>query len=225
MALFAVSIAGKVFGGLLGLLVVTLVAIALVFALHRWVAFKENPLPLFGAPLVGLTVGLLSFIVCPVAVAIGLIGTRLGIGGGGWDTEPTFDGSEPVNFYPHGDLPFGFRWLETIDKRLPGDFTEHALAEWYDRGERWHKGFGRYLASWYWLGLRNRAMTLSVRLGRPCGDWLKEIEGFQRNPDGIWRYCKRFGAVQVVFGYIVWGRTENGRTAFYAGPAYTIKRS
>lgn len=211
-----------ILGAVIGVLAIPVLA----FAIYGAVALKRNPIPLFCMPMMGLIVGILSKFICPFAVAIGLIGVRFRLLGGGWDSEPTQDGEGSRNFCIHGSMPFGFRWTETIDKRLPGDFHELALAEWYDRGERWFSGFGKYLASWYWLGTRNTAMTLSARLGHEASGYLAETDGYQCLSCGTWRYCKRFGPLQFVFGYIVWGVDIPGGGKYYpAGPSYSIKRS
>jgi hypothetical protein len=56
-----------------------------------------------------------------------------------------------------GDLPRGFRWMQTPDVKLPGDFREPLVASLYKR-------FGFYLTSVYWVGWRNKAYGLSSRL-------------------------------------------------------------
>ncbi len=212
-------------GGVFLLACLVLMIPVCLFSVQRFIAKRESPIPLILVPLAGLVVGILSKFICPFAVALGLVGVRFGWLGGGWDVVPTQDGEGERNFCIHGSMPLGFRWTETIDKRLPGDFHEAALAEWYDRGERWHAGFGKYLASWYWLGTRNTAMTLATRLGRDASGYLAEVDGYQVLPCGTWRYCRTIGPLQFVFGYIVWGVIQpSGKLSHPAGPSYSIKR-
>lgn len=212
--------------GVFSLLIAFLAFPVAVFAVVGGIKYRRNPIGLFAPPFIGLFVGLLSKLICPFAVALGLIGVRFRLSGGGWDSGPSQDGEGSRNFCIHGTMPFGFRWTETIDKRLPGDFHERALAEWFDRGERWCSGFGKYLASWYWLGTRNTAMTLSTRLGHQASGYLAEVDGYQVLPSGTWRYCKSFGPIKFVFGYIVWGvDLPGGGKSYPAGPSYSIKRS
>lgn len=60
-------------------------------------------------------------------------------------------------FARYGSLPKPFRWMETPDNPLPGDLREPLVRKVYER-------FGFYLCSVYWLGWRNRAYGLSMRL-------------------------------------------------------------
>lgn len=157
------------------------------------------------APIAGLVITLLNLI-CPALVLLVLPFTK-------WDTKPSADqwGHGSVI---RGDLPKWLRWFSTPDERLPGGMYEPTVASMHDK-------FGKYITSWYWLGVRNCLMGLAVAAGKPTTDYIPEQPlGFWKR-DNIWRYSANLGFCKFVVGYQVY-RLLDG--TFRAAPVFTLKR-
>lgn len=137
-----------------------------------------------------------------------------------WDKEPS-GGGDGAYVTTRGNLPWWLSWFETPDERLPGGLYEHAVQQWFEFGDRIHLGFGKYLASYHWLGLRNRAMGLAAWLGTETTDYFTEEPGMQHRGD-LWKLLIPLGFGQIVLGYQV-VRTLDKR--FVAVPVISIKRN
>lgn len=126
-----------------------------------------------------------------------------------WDDFPSVarDGTTTIR----GDLPNWLSWLSTPDERLPGGLyeTEHkALLE----------KTGKYFASWYWLGWRNRLHGLRMALGKPTYDYITYSPGFSERGD-IWHYSKQIGIFRFAAGYKVYKLLDG---SFRAAPVCTV---
>lgn len=92
------------------------------------------------------------------------IGTLLVLPFARWDATPSPD-SNGQGSTVRGDLPTWARWFSTPDERLPGGTYEPAVAAVLAR-------YGRFLCSWYWLGVRNRLQGLDAAFSRRLdGPW------------------------------------------------------
>jgi len=150
------------------------------------------------APLIGLLVGLLS-LTCPVLTLFALPFVR-------WDAEADEEG------VIRGDLPAWLSWLSTPDERLPGGMYEAAHKELYLK-------YGKWVASWYWLGVRNRLFGLSGRLGIPAEEFIPDVRGWYRK-GRVWQWSTQLGVTRFVVGYQVY-RPLKGE--LYATPVFSIK--
>lgn len=156
-------------------------------------------------PFVGLFLILLSLL-CPVLVLLALPFAK-------WDAEPSSD-HHGVGSVIRGDLPAWLSWLSTPDERLPGAMYEPTVSAL-------HAKYGKWVTSWYWLGVRNCLMGLAVRLGKPTTDYIPESPlGFWQRGD-VWRYSVALGPLKFVTGYQVYKTLNDG---FVAAPVFTIKR-
>ena len=131
-----------------------------------------------------------------------------------WDKAP----SEPRNAdgiaIIRGDLPDWLSWFQTPDERLPGDTCEAAVKDMFLKRGKW-------ITSWYWLGVRNIAMGLAVAMGHETTDYVPEQPlGFWKRGK-TWRYAAMLGKVRFVVGYQVY-KTASGR--FLAAPVFTLKK-
>jgi hypothetical protein len=138
-----------------------------------------------------------------------------------WDTEPT-----PGSWisYPtiRGDLPKGFRWLQTTDERLPGGLYEPTVVKIFER-------VGKYWTSVYWLGLRNRAHGLRAYFAQPSNEesfhtiFQENKHGIIRGwrSDGTWYFSVRFFGFKLVLGHRVYCLLDS---SFIAVPTVTLKR-
>ncbi len=141
-----------------------------------------------------------------------------------WDKEESTvskfeaDGKGGGEMIPYpairGDLPKIFKWLETPDERLPGGLYEATVKDIHDK-------YGKYICSWYWLGLRNQVMGLAAALGQKTTDYIPEEPlGYWERGD-IWRYAIAFGPVKFVTGFQVYKVLDG---TFTAVPVFTLKR-
>ena len=155
------------------------------------------------APLAGLIVTLLNLL-CPLLVPLILPFAK-------WDTEATHArvGEQAVI---RGDLPKWLSWFSTPDERLPGGLYEPTVASMHAR-------WGKWITSWYWLGIRNCLFGLSLRLGKPATDYIPdEPLGFWQRDD-IWRYSARLGAFKFITGYKVYKLPDG---SFRAAPCLSV---
>lgn len=112
--------------------------------------------PLIWPALSGFVLGILAFFIVPIA----LLGAH-------WDAKG------------RGDLPAWAWWLRTPDERLPGGLHEPSVKRCYD-------SWGRFITSWYWLGIRNRAHGWAFQWARPLdGAWGAQ-DGYQEASGGLW---------------------------------------
>jgi hypothetical protein len=129
-----------------------------------------------------------------------------------WDKYPSLDRHNRDETI-RGDLPNCISWFSTPDERLPGGLYEPTVRIIFDK-------YGKWFTSWYWLGIRNQAMTLAIKLGKPTTDYIPETLGYWERDD-IWRYAAQFGSIKFVVGYQVY-RCLDG--SFQAAPVFTLKR-
>jgi hypothetical protein len=153
------------------------------------------------APLVGFIIMVLNLL-APLLVLLVLPFAR-------WDAEPT-DG------YLRGDLPDWASWLSTPDERLPGGLYEPAHLALFEK-------YGKWVASWVWLGWRNPLFGLSFTFGKPAIDYMPEMVAmtglWERAEDAIWQYGARLGSLKFACGYKVY-RLPIG--SFWAVPCFTV---
>lgn len=109
-----------------------------------------------------------------------------------------------------GDLPDWLYWLSTPDERLPGGLYEPAHKAVFDK-------WGKVVASWYWLGVRNRMMGLGHSLGIPATEYIPDKRGMYRNGD-IWQYSAQIGFIRVALGYKVYKMSDG----FWAVPTCSV---
>ena len=155
------------------------------------------------APLLGLIVTLLN-LVCPVVLPFVLLFAK-------WDAEATpARVGEPAVI--RGDLPRWLAWFSTPDERLPGGLYEPTVAGLHAR-------WGKWVTSWYWLGIRNCLFGLALKLGKPATDYIPdEPLGFWQRDD-IWRYSARLGAFKFITGYKVYQLPDG---TFRAAPCLSV---
>lgn len=125
-----------------------------------------------------------------------------------WDKEPTLDGSDLAI---RGDLPGWLDWLSTPDERLPGGLYEPAHKALYER-------YGKWVASWYWLGIRNVMFGLSFKLGKPASAHFNDEPMGLVDYGDIWQYRARLGILKLVCGYKVYTL----KTGLWAVPCFSI---
>lgn len=155
------------------------------------------------APIMGLIITVFN-VLCPFLVALILPFAK-------WDAEPTSAraGEQAVI---RGDLPAWLSWFSTPDERLPGGLYEPTVAGLHDR-------WGKWVTSWYWLGLRNCLFGLALRLGRPATDYIPDLPlGFWQRDD-IWRYSVKFGPLKFLTGYKVYKLLDG---SFRAAPCFSL---
>jgi hypothetical protein len=126
-----------------------------------------------------------------------------------WDDEPSTarDGSTTIR----GDLPNWLTWLSTPDERLPGGLYVAALNDVLAK-------HGKHIASWYWLGIRNRMFGLRMVFGKPATEYIPDVRGWYQNGD-IWQYSKQVGIFRFAVGYKVYKLLDG---SFLAGPVCTV---
>lgn len=127
-----------------------------------------------------------------------------------WDLTETSDEAGDVAI--RGDLPRWLAWLGTPDERPPGGLYESTVKKIYQK-------YGKYVTTWYWLGIRNRMHGLNYLFRKPTTGYF-EKEGLEDRPDGTWRYVKPLGFLQFVAGY----RSYLIDGQFWAIPVFTVKR-
>ena len=158
-------------------------------------------------PLIGLLLGLGSFILAPIGMLFAVWFIK-------WDTVET---TGSYNTFPtiRGDLPRWLRWFQTPDERFPGGLYEPTVFDILTRR-------GKIYTSWYWAGIRNQLMGLAAALGKPTTDYIPEQPyGFWERDD-IWRYALPIGPVRIVVGWQVYRKLD---MTFLAVPVFTLKRN
>jgi hypothetical protein len=156
------------------------------------------------APLTGLLITLASLL-CPVLMLLALPCIR-------WDDTPS-TGQWGTHFVIRGSLPRWLSWLETPDERLPGGLYEESHLELYER-------YGKWVASYVWLGWRNRLHGLAYSLGH-------ETTGYKPDdaPQGLWergddwQYVKQLGPLRFVAGWQIYALADR----YWAVPVLSIK--
>lgn len=156
-------------------------------------------------PLTGFIITLLN-LVCPFVLPFILLFAR-------WDKEPT-TGSYGSGLTIRGDLPDWLSWFSTPDERLPGGLYEPTVAAMLQR-------YGKYITSWYWLGIRNCLMGMSCYFGKQTTDYAPETPGFWERGD-VWRYTVNLGFLRMILGYQVYKHLDG---SFWAYPCFTVKRA
>lgn len=137
----------------------------------------------------------------------------LALRGAVWDAAPTPDsmGTTPI---VRGDLPGWASGFATPNERLPGGTYEAAVASVL---QRW----GRWICSWYWLGLRNRGLGFDRRYARPVAFALWTPDTGLQEADGLWFLRKNVGlGLQLKVGW----RTYADGHDWVAVPCFTITR-
>lgn len=153
-------------------------------------------------PLLGLLIGILS-LTAPVLMLLSLPFIK-------WDkTEST--GSYGRDSVMRGDLPDWLGWLRTPDERLPGGLYETAHADLYAK-------HGKWVASWYWLGVRNRLIGMGVAFGHETTDYSPDALGWWSRGD-VWRYAFKVGPIKFLLGHKIY-KLLDGR--FWAVPACSV---
>ena len=117
------------------------------------------------------------------------------------------DGSSTIR----GDLPDWLSWLSTPDERLPGGLYVAALNDVLTK-------HGKHVASWYWLGVRNRLFGLRMALGKPATEYIPDVRGWYECGD-IWQYSKQVGIFRFAVGYKVYKLLDG---SFRAAPVCTV---
>lgn len=153
-------------------------------------------------PLLGLLIGLLS-LTAPVLMLFALPFIR-------WDKTESV-GSYGIGNIKRGDLPLWLSGLSTPDERLPGGMYEPAHLALYEK-------YGKWVASWYWLGIRNRMIGVGVALGRETTDYAPDGLGFWQRGD-MWRFAFKVGVIKFLTGYKIY-KLLDGR--YQAAPAFSI---
>jgi hypothetical protein len=126
-----------------------------------------------------------------------------------WDSTPTLD-SNQQGMTIRGDLPGWASFLSTPDERLPGGTYEPAVTEVLNK-------YGKWICSWYWLGLRNRMHGLASRYKVPLSAPWPSAPGYYEQGD-LWWLRKQLGRFQLKAGWRQY--TIGGK--LYAVPACTI---
>lgn len=153
-------------------------------------------------PLTGLLLTLVAFFLSPILMLISLPFIK-------WDRAKQEDDT-----ILRGSLPSFLSFLETPDQRLPGDLTIPSVKDIFDK-------YGKYITSWYWLGIRNQMMTLAIRLGQDTTDYIPEQPyGYWERGD-IWRYSISLGRFTFVTGYQVYKVLDG---SFKAAPVFSLKK-
>lgn len=126
-----------------------------------------------------------------------------------WDTAPSTarDGSTTIR----GDLPKWLSWLSTPDERLPGGLYVPDLNDVLTK-------HGKTVASWYWLGVRNRLFGLRMAFGKPATEYIPDVRGWYECGD-IWQYSKQVGIFRFAAGYKVYKLLDG---SFLAAPVCTV---
>lgn len=157
----------------------------------------------FTAPFLGLIVTILNLL-CPFLVALALPFAK-------WDAESS-EARDGTRNIIRGDLPGWLSWLSTPDERLPGGMYEPAVEKIYDR-------WGKWVTSWYWLGIRNCLFGLSLKLGRPATDYIPDLPLGLWKRDDIWRYSAKLGPLKFLCGYKVYKLPDG---TLRAAPCFTL---
>ena len=164
-------------------------------------------------PLAGLFVTVFGFIFCPFLVPFALPFIE-------WDSEPSQSGyppeSDPTYKTIRGDLPWFLSWFQTPDERLPCGVYEDGMRATL---ERW----GKYVAAYEWMGLRNQLMGLACWLGHDALGYAPEDkDGFWTDGQGTWTFSFCIGPVRFLTGHKVY-RLQTGK--YRAAPTFTLKKA
>ena len=155
-------------------------------------------------PVVGLLLALVSLVVAPIGMLFAVWFIR-------WDDVETL-GSYGLNPTIRGDLPFFLSWFQTPDERFPGGLYEQAVLDCLNK-------YGKWVCSYYWVGIRNQMMGMAAFFGKPATDYIPEGLGFWSRDD-IWRYALALGPIKIVLGWQVYRKLD---LSFLAVPVFTIK--
>jgi hypothetical protein len=145
-----------------------------------------------------------------------------------WDDVPTtWTGGEHDYDHPavRGDLP---RWAYiwgTPDERLPGDVRMYQTREVLDWAtKKFGDKVGRYMTSVWWLW-RNRMYGLTwVTSARPSDGYFDKSPTpgvVWRNSEGIWRWWRILGPVQLEAGWKV--HRANTSAHWLRGPFVAVR--
>lgn len=145
------------------------------------------PMTYLLAPILGLLIGLLS-LTAPVLMLFALPFVK-------WDKTESF-GSYGRDSVMRGDLPDWLGWLRTPDERLPGGLYETEHANLYAK-------YGKWVASWYWLGVRNRLIGLGAMCGFEAQGYIPDELGFYR-AGPVWQMSTKVGVIKFVIGHKVY---------------------
>lgn len=143
-------------------------------------------------------------LLCPFLVLLALPFAK-------WDAEfsEARDGTRNII---RGDLPKWLSWFSTPDERLPGGMYEPAVSKMYDR-------WGKWVTSWYWLGIRNALFGMAFAFGKPTTDYIPDLPLGLWKRDDIWRYSVKFGPIKFLCGYKVYKVLDG---SFRAAPCFTL---
>jgi len=150
----------------------------------------------------GIVITVLNLL-CPVLVLLALPFIR-------WDKQASLD-RHGKDLTVRGDLPDWLSWLSTPDERLPGGLYEPAHRSLFDK-------YGKWVASWYWLGVRNCFMGLSMAVGKAATGYIPDVRGWYQAGD-VWQYSVQLGPLRFVTGHKVY-RLLTGE--FWAAPCFTL---
>lgn len=152
----------------------------------------------------GLLITLASLL-CPVLMLLALPFVR-------WDDHAS-PGQWGTHIVIRGSLPRWLAWLETPDERLPGGLYEEGHLELYER-------YGKWVASYVWLGWRNRLHGLAYACGHETSGYKPDSEttGLWERGD-VWQYVKQLGPLRFVAGWQIYCLTDR----YWAVPVCSIK--
>jgi hypothetical protein len=107
--------------------------------------------------------------------------------------------------------------METKDELLPGDTSIQAVSDIYLK-------WGWFMASWYWLGIRNTGSILWY-IGKPAPTYLAIMSDEQKQEYGIYQTVRVLGIFKLITGWNVYRDwystfTNNG---FWATPYISLR--
>lgn len=152
------------------------------------------------APLIGLVITILHLF-APLLMLLALPFIK-------WDKAPSTDRRGDVAI--RGDLPGWLSWLSTPDERLPGGLYEPEHKKLLNK-------YGKWFASWYWLGVRNALFGLAMAFRIPADSHIPDVRGWYRSGK-VWQYSAQLGPIRFVMGYKVY-RILDG--SLWAAPCFT----
>jgi hypothetical protein len=154
-------------------------------------------------PLQGLLLIILS-IIAPILVIFTIPFIK-------WDKEIS---TQPQRTLPP---PKWLSWFQTPDNRLPGDLAIPEVMSVFQK-------YGKWVTSWYWMGLRNQVMGLAVWMGEQTSDYAPEnVEGLWERTDiygTVWKYTKTIGKIKFITGYKVYAMLDG---TFRSAPTLGLK--
>lgn len=115
-------------------------------------------------------------------------------------------------------LPKYFSWMETPDELLPCGMYEPTCEKIYNK-------FGKYVASWYWIGLRNVGHGISWTLGKEVPKKIKSISTLELQQFGLFTTTYKVLGIKFMLGwktYNDWYRTKTVE-GYWAVPFVTIR--